>query len=199
MKLFALTAFAAVALTATAASAQTPAPQNPGPVIPGVCVFDPQRAVVSSTAGQAVNTRMRELTQEVQGEVAPYYQAVQTGLTSLQQSAPTLTEEQRNAQAQQLQQRYEEAQQLEAMRQNELRYTLSEQLKVIGAAADPIMTAVYQERGCGLLLSRESVIEMNRSMDITDTVIQRLNTALPGSRAFNRLPVPPELQQQQAR
>lgn len=197
MKLFALTAFAAAALVASTASAQSQRPQNLGPVIPGVCVFDPQRAVLQSTAGQAVQVRMRSLTQEVAGEISPYYEAVQTGLTSLQQSAPSMTQEQRDGQAQQLQQRYQEAQQLEQMRQGELRYTLSEQLKLIGAAADPIMVAVYQERGCGMLINAESIIEMNPAMDITDTVIQRLNSAYPGSGNFNRLPVPPELQQQQ--
>lgn len=198
MKLFALTAFAAAALVASTASAQSQRPQNLGPVIPGFCVFDPQRAVLQSTAGQAVQVRMRSLTQEVTGEIAPYYESVQAGLTSLQQSAPSMTPEQRDGQAQQLQERYQEAQQLEQRRQGELRYTLNEQLKLIGAAADPIMVAVYQERGCGILLNADSIIEMNQAMDITDAVIQRLNTAYPGSGNFNRLPVPAELQQQQA-
>lgn len=198
MKLFALTAFAAAALVASTASAQSQRPQNRGPVIPGFCVFDPQRAVLQSTAGQAVQVRMRSLTQEVTGEITPYYESVQAGLTSLQQSAPSMTQEQRDGQAAQLQQRYQEAQQLEQIRQGELRYTLNEQLKLIGAAADPIMVTVYQERGCGILLNADSIIEMNQAMDITDTVIQRLNTAYPGSGNFNRLPVPAELQQQQA-
>ena len=44
-------AFAAAALVASTASAQSQRPQNLGPVIPGVCVFDPQRAVLQSTAG----------------------------------------------------------------------------------------------------------------------------------------------------
>lgn len=197
MKLFALTAFAVATVVASTASAQTPRPQNPGPVIPGVCVFNAQRAVTMSTAGQAVSARMRELTQEVVGEVAPYAEAVQSGMTAYRQAAPTMTPEQRAQQEQVLQQRYEEAQVLEQTRQNELRYTLNQQLEAIGGAADPIMVAVYQERGCGILLSADSVIEMNSAMDITETVVQRLNAALPGNRTFNRLPVPPELLQQQ--
>ena len=197
MKLFALTAFAVAAMAATTASAQSQRPQNLGPVIPGVCVFDPQRAVLQSTAGQAVQGRMRELSQEVAGEISPFYESIQSGLTALQQGAAAMSQEQRDGQAAQLQQRYQEAQQLEQNRQAELRYTLSEQLKLIGAAADPIMVTVYQERGCGLLLNAESIIEMNSAMDITEAVIQRLNASYPGSRAFNRMPVPVQTQQQQ--
>jgi outer membrane protein len=48
---------------------------------------------------------------------------------------------------------------------------------------------VYQERGCGLLLDRESVFIANPAMDVTDTVMERLNAALP-TLSFNRLPVP---------
>ena len=79
--------------------------------------------------------------------------------------------------------------QLEQTRDNELRYTLGEQRRLISVAVEPILVAIYQERGCGILLSRESVFMMNPAMDVTDLAIQRLNTALP-SLSFNRMAVP---------
>ncbi|QTN18856.1 OmpH family outer membrane protein [Brevundimonas sp. AJA228-03] len=183
---FALASFAAIAAP-SAASAQTAGPQNPGPVIPGVCVYFNQRLLAQSTVGQAVQARMEQLATEVQGELAPYGTAIQTEITALQQGGQAADPDglRRNA----LQQRIQEAQALEQTRQDELRYTLGEQRRLISAQVEPILVAVYQERGCGLLLDRESVFIANPAMDVTDTVMERLNAALP-TLSFNRLPVP---------
>ena len=99
-----------------------------------------------------------------------------------------------DADRQALQTRVQEAQQLEQTREAELRYTLSEQRRLISVAVEPILVAVYQERGCGILIDRESVFILNPAMDITDTAIERLNAQLP-SLSFNRLPVPAQTAQ----
>jgi outer membrane protein len=197
MKLLAIGAFALASFVATAApnvaAAQTAGPENPGPVIPGVCVYFNQRLLAQSTVGQAVQTRMEQLAGEVQGELAPYGTAIQTEITALQQGGQAADPDGSRRAA--LQQRIQEAQTLEQTRQDELRYTLGEQRRLISAAVEPILVAVYQEKGCGILLDREGVFIMNPAMDVTDTVIQRLNTNLP-TLSFNRLPVPVQQGQQ---
>ncbi|MBN9480745.1 MAG: OmpH family outer membrane protein [Bordetella sp.] len=193
MKLIAIGAFALASLTASAALAQSQGPANPGPVIPGVCVYFNQRVLAQSTAGQAVQTRMEQLAQEVQGELTPYATAIQTEAQALQQGQATIPADQMNQRRQQLQQRIQEAQQLEATRDNELRYTLAEQRRKISEAIEPILIAVYQEKGCGIMIDRESVFVMNPAMEVTDTVIQRLNAQLP-TLSFNRMPVPAQPQ-----
>ena len=190
MKLFAIGAAALSTLVASTvapsmAAAQTQGPQNPGPAIPGVCVYFNQRLLAQSTVGQAVQTRMEQLAQEVQGELAPYATNIQSEITRLQNGGAAVSDADRQA----LQARIQEAQQLEQTREAELRYTLGEQRRLISEAVEPILVAVYQERGCGILLDRESVFIVNPAMDITDVAIQRLNAALP-SLSFNRLPVP---------
>ncbi|HEY1224251.1 MAG TPA: OmpH family outer membrane protein [Brevundimonas sp.] len=198
MKLFALTAFAAAALVASTASAQTQPASNPGPVIPGMCVLNLEGVLGISVPGQAMAARMRELRAEVNGEVGPYYQAVQTGLNTLQQGAAAMSQQDRDQQSQLLRQRYEEAQQLEQTREQELAYTGQEQLKVMAAAAKPIIEAVYAERGCGMLLSSDTVINMNPAMDISETVLQRVNAQIQPNRTFARMAVPVQQPQQQA-
>lgn len=193
MKLFAISAFAIASLAASSALAQAQGPANPGPVIPGVCVYFNQQALAQSTVGQAVQTRMEQLAQEVQGEIAPYAQQLQTEYQALQAGASTIPADQMNQRRQQLQQRAQEAQQLEQTRDTELRYTLSEQRKKISEAIEPILVAVYQEKGCGIMIDRESVFVVNPAMDVTPLVIQRLNTALP-TLSFNRMPVPAQPQ-----
>lgn len=193
MKLFAIGAFAIASLAASSALAQTQGPANPGPAIPGVCVYFNQQALAQSTVGQAVQTRMEQLAQEVQGEIAPYAQQLQTEYQALQAGASTIPADQLNQRRQALQQRAQEAQQLEQTRDNELRYTLAEQRKKISEAIEPILVAVYQEKGCGIMIDRESVFIMNPAMDVTPLVIQRLNAALP-TLSFNRMPVPAQPQ-----
>ncbi len=196
MKLLAIGAVALASLVATAASAQTAGPANPGPVIPGVCVYFNQRLLAQSTAGVAVQTRVEALAKEVEGELTPYATAIQTEAQALQAGQATIPADQMNQRRQALQQRIQEAQALEQTRQEELRYTLSEQRRQISAAVEPVLVAVYQEKGCGILIDRESVFIMNPAMDVTDVVIQRVNAALP-TLTFNRMPVP--VQQPQAR
>ena len=193
MKLIAIGAFALASLTASAALAQSQGPANPGPAIPGVCVYFNQRVLAQSTVGQAVQTRMEQLAQEVQGELQPYATAIQTEAQALQQGAATIPADQMNQRRQQLQTRIQEAQQLEGTRDNELRYTLAQQRQKISEAIEPLLVAVYQEKGCGIMIDRESVFIMNPSMDVTDTVIQRLNAQLP-TLSFNRMPVPAQPQ-----
>lgn len=190
MKQFAIGAVALASLLgASAASAQTAGPANVGPAIPGVCVYFNQQMLAQSAAGQAVQARMEQLATEVQGELAPYGSTIQTEAQALQSGAAAIPADQMQQRRQALQQRIQEAQVLEETRRNELQYTLSEQRRAISAAVEPILVAVYQERGCGILIDRESVFIMNPAMDVTSTVIQRLNTALP-TLSFNRLTVP---------
>jgi outer membrane protein len=195
MKTLASGAFALTLLFAGQAAAQAQGPANPGPVIPGVCVFHNERLLAQSTVGQSVQTGMRTLSDQVSGELQPYAQSIQAEITALEQGRGTIPEQEFAQRSQALQQRIREAQQLEAQRQQELEYTLNMQLRAIAQATDPILVAVYQERGCGLLLSREAVIEMNPAMDITDVVIQRLNGALP-SLSFSRMTPPVQVPNQ---
>jgi Skp family chaperone for outer membrane proteins len=191
MRLFAIGAFALASLTASAAVAQTAGPANPGPVIPGVCVYSNPRLLVQSTVGQAVQARMQQLSEEADAEA---YQAnINSGgdITRIQTlSASIGSEAERQAYLQREFRTLElEIRQRNEIRDNELRYTLNEQRRLISAAVEPILVAVHQERGCGLHLSQESVFMMNPAMDVTDAVIQRLNVALP-SLSFNRMSLP---------
>ena len=188
----ALTSLVASTALSSSASAQTQGPQNPGPAIPGVCVYFNQRLLAQSTVGQSVQTRLEQLAAEVQGELSPSATAIQTEISALQQGGPAADPDGSRRTA--LQARVQEAQLLEQTRQEELRYTLSEQRRLISAAVEPILVAVYQERGCGILIDRESVFILNPAMDITDTAIERLNAQLP-SLSFNRLPVPAQTAQ----
>jgi outer membrane protein len=193
MKLFAIGAAALVSLSASAVMAQTAAPVTHGAAIPGVCVFFSQGAVAQSNVGKAVAARLDQLEGEVRTELQPYATHIQTEGQALQQGAATIPADQRTQRGQALQQRYEEFQTLQQTRSDELRYTAAMQQQAIAQAMDPLVVAAYQEKGCSVLLNRESIFMANPAMDLTATVVQRLNTALP-TLSFNRMPVPAQPQ-----
>ena len=187
MKTFAFGAFALAMLAGSAAAAQD---QNFGPVVPGVCVYHHDRLLAQSTAGQSLVTGLQRLQQEVQAELAPYEQFIQTESQALQQGQATIPQDQFQQRGRDLEARYREFETLRQTRTGELRYTLAYQQQQIGQAADPILATLYAERGCGILLSADAVLRANPQMDITETAIQRLNAALPSLPAFTRMAVP---------
>lgn len=187
MKTLAFGAFAVAMLAGSAAAAQD---QNFGPAIPGICVYHHDRLMAQSTAGQSLVAGVQRLQQEIQTELAPYEQFIQTERQALQQGQATIPQDQFQQRAEALDARYREFEGLRQTRTAELRYTLAYQQQQIGQAVDPILGALYTERGCGILLSADAVMRANPQMDITETAIQRLNAALPSLPAFSRMAVP---------
>lgn len=187
MKTLAFGAFAAALLAGSAAAAQTP---NMGPVVPGVCVYHHDRLIAQSTAGQSLVAGVQRLSQEVATELAPYEQFIETESQALQQGQASIPQDQLQQRARDLEARYREFQTLSQTRSGELRYTLAYQQNQIAQAANPIVEALYAERGCGILLSADAVLRANPQMDLTEAAIQRLNTALPSLPAFSRMQVP---------
>ncbi len=147
-----------------------------------------------STAGQGLNARLQQLQQEIAGELAPYQQTIEAEDQALSNSGASLSDAERQQRGQALQQRFAEFQQLRQTRLQELEYTEFMQRRALGAAVDPIVAAVYQERGCSILLNRGEVFYLNPQMEISELVLQRLNQQLPSLPAFNRMPVPAQQQ-----
>lgn len=197
MKILATSALAiAAALFAGSAQAQAQQPTvQHGAPIAGLCALNLQGVFARSTAGQGLSARLQELQQEIAGELAPYQQTIEAEDQALSTSGASLPEAERQQRTQALQQRFAEFQQLRQTRLQELEYTEFMQRRALGAAVDPIVAAVYQERGCSILLNRAEVFYLNPQMEISELVLQRLNQQLPSLPAFNRMPVPVQQQQ----
>ncbi|MFP5296708.1 MAG: OmpH family outer membrane protein [Alphaproteobacteria bacterium] len=197
MKILATSALAIAAVLfagSAQAQAQQPTVQHGAPIA-GLCALNLQGVFARSTAGQGLSARLQELQQEIAGELAPYQQTIEAEDQALSTSGASLPEAERQQRTQALQQRFAEFQQLRQTRLQELEYTEFMQRRALGAAVDPIVAAVYQERGCSILLNRAEVFYLNPQMEISELVLQRLNQQLPSLPAFNRMPVPVQQQQ----
>ena len=182
MKKTALFAASAAMLLASApAQAQTqPAapPVNHGPAIAGVCILSLDGAIGSSTVGKYVQTRLQQITQQVQTELTSEQTVLQNEAKALDAQKATLDQgafDQKNAT---LQVRANALQRKAQLRERELQATQQKALARVGQELEPVIRASYQQARCSVLLQRDSVILANPAMDITPSVITGLNAKI---------------------
>lgn len=182
MKKIALFAASAAVLLASApVQAQTPPappPVNHGPALPGVCILSLDGAIGSSTVGKYVQTRLQQISQQVQTELTAEQNALQNEAKALDAQKATLDQgafDQKNAS---LQVRAAALQRKAQLRERELQATQQKALARVGQELEPVIRSAYQQSKCSLLLQRDSVILANPAMDITPSVITGLNAKI---------------------
>ena len=155
-------------------------PITHGPALAGVCVYYDERAVGSSTAGQAAGARMQQLRAQIAAELQAEQTGIQTDATALNAKKATLTPEQFAQQAQPIQQRGQALEAKAQQRQRELEATASKAGQRIHVAIDPVLRSAYQSHGCSMLLNGDQAVYLvNPAMDLTPQVVTGLNASLP--------------------
>jgi len=173
-------AAAAPAPAAPAAPAAAPAAPTPptGAPIPGVCVFSAERTIGDSSVGKAFQARMQQLTQQVQAELQPERTQLQTDAQQLQGQQASLAADVFQQRANALNQRIQAYQAKEEQRAQELDATQQKNLGRIAAEIQPLLTSVYNNRKCAMVLNADGVIAVNPAMDISGDVTTQLNARM---------------------
>lgn len=167
----------AMAQTAPAAAPAAPAITH-GAAIPGVCIFSSQRAVSSSQVGAAVNARLQTIISQVNAELSSERTAIDNEAKALEPKKATMEQGAFEQQAAALQVKANSWQRKGQLRQKEVEATEQKALQRVYQELDPAIKQVYQQRTCGLLVDRESVLLANPAMDITDSVVTALNARI---------------------
>lgn len=176
-----LIAASVAVLLAAPVQAQTPPappPVNHGPPLTGVCILALDGAIGSSTVGKYVQTRLQQITQQVQTELTAEQTALQNEAKALDAQKASLDQgafDQKNAS---LQVRAAALQRKAQLRDRELQATQQKALGRIGQELEPVIRASYQQAKCSLLIQREAVVLANPAMDITPSVITGLNAKI---------------------
>jgi outer membrane protein len=178
-----LTATAALALIAGAASAQAPAagpPPTPpsGPPIPGLCVFSVEATIGASTVGKAYQARMQQLAAQVDAELTPEKNQIQTDAAALQAQQTSLAADVFQQRANVMNQRIQTYSAKADQRQQELQATEQKSLGRIANEIQPLLVSVYTTRKCSIVMSTEGLIAANPAMDISSDVTALLNTRM---------------------
>jgi len=164
----------------------------PGPQLPGVCAVWREGVVANSAVGKQLTARLKALSDAVTAELRADATAIETEARALeaQRSAPTMTQEQLEQRGLLLQQRAQGFERKRAQRNRELAATEQKQINRVLTEMQPILAQVYGEKGCGMLLDRNSVLFMNPAMDVTESVVTKLNAKITTLGDFAREPDP---------
>lgn len=186
-KLYVATACAALLSVTQTASAFAQAAARPaaaapavthGPATPGVCILSVEAAITQSTVGRNVDTRMKQIIAQVQAELNAEQTAIQNEGKALETQRATLDQNTLETRAAALQVKANAFQRKAQQRDREAQATQQKAVGRIGTELDPVIRQVYQQRQCGLLLSRDALVIANPSMDITPAVITALNAKI---------------------
>lgn len=176
-----LIAASAAVLLAAPAHAQTqpaPPPVTHGAPLTGICILSLDGAIGSSTVGKYVQTRLQQISQQVQTELTAEQTVLQNEAKALDAQKASLDQgsfDQKNAS---LQVRANALQRKAQIRERELQATQQKALGRVGQELEPVIRASYQQARCSLLIQRDAVILANPAMDITPQVITGLNAKI---------------------
>ena len=184
--LVAATCVAAITASASSAAfAQAAAPAAPaapavthGPALPGVCTVSVEGAIATSTVGKYVQTRLQQIATQVEAELKAEQTAIQNEAKTLEGQRATLDQNTFETRAAALQVKANAYQRKEQQRGRELQATQQKALGRVYQELTPIVSQVYQQNKCSLLINRESVVLSNPSMDISQAVVTGLNAKI---------------------
>jgi outer membrane protein len=169
----------AMSTSALAQTAPAAAPAiSHGAPIAGVCIFSSQRAVGSSAVGKAVDARLKTIIAQVNAELTGERTTLDNEAKALDAKKATMDQGALEQQAAGLQVKANAWQRKGQLRQKEVEATEQKALSRVYQELDPAIKQVYQQRTCGILMDRESVLLANPAMDITDAVVVALDARI---------------------
>lgn len=161
------------------AAAQPAAPQvTHGPATPGVCILSVEGAIAQSAVGRSVDARMKQIIAAVQAELNAEQTTIQNEAKTFESQRATLDANTLQTRGNALQTKVNNFQRKAAQRDREVQATQQKALSRIGTELDPVIRQVYQQRQCGMLLSRDALVIANPQMDITPAVVTTLNAKI---------------------
>ena len=166
---------------AAAAPGTPAAPAAPGAKAPPATILFLDRATVlrQSAVGKDMATQVEAMVKKMNTDFDPENKKLQADVQALQSQAAVLAPDVRQAKIKDLESRRQAFQKKVQDRQASIQAGLAQGRTKVEQALGPILEKLMVERGANLLLDRGLVVLGQNELDVTSSVITRLNTALP--------------------
>jgi len=166
---------------AAAAPGTPAAPAAPGAKAPPATILFLDRATVlrQSAVGKDMATQVEAMVKKMNTDFDPENKKLQADVQALQSQAAVLAPDVRQAKIKDLESRRQAFQKKVQDRQASIQAGLAQARTKVEQALGPILEKLMVERGANLLLDRGLVVLGQNELDVTSSVITRLNTALP--------------------
>jgi Skp family chaperone for outer membrane proteins len=165
------------------AFAQTPAAApvaGPALVPPTIAVVDMQRVLVESSAGKSIQSQLEVERRKIRDQITKMDDELKNAQNQFLRQRSVMSPEAAGEQQQALQRKQAEAQRVVQERQEAFQRGEGDAVNVVGDNMRDIVQQLATERHIGMVVNKQAVISMaDKNMDITDDVVQRLNTKLP--------------------
>ena len=133
---------------------------------------------VRLAVGKAVDARLKTIIAQVNAELTGERTTLDNEAKALDAKKTTMEQGALEQQAAGLQVKANAWQRKGQLRQKEVEATEQKALSRVYQELDPAIKQVYQQRTCGILIDRESVLLANPAMDITDAVVVALDARI---------------------
>jgi Skp family chaperone for outer membrane proteins len=160
----------AVALSAANAVAQ----QKPLTV----AIVDMQVILQQSEAAKSIQKQLESQRKSFQAEISKQEDSLRNAEQELRRQRTSASQQQFEQQQRQFEQRVAEVQRKTQDRKRTLDQALNDSLEILRKNVMEVVAQISQERQITLVLARQQVIMGEKSLDITDEVMQRLNQKL---------------------
>src|SRR5215469_9716500 len=156
------------------------APVTHGPPIPGVCLYSEGAIVEGSKVGQSVIARLKVLKQQVDAELQPEADSINTEARTMDSQRSSMDQATFQARQANLQLRATNLEKRAQQRNRELEATQEKEFQVIGGALEPILRQLYEQKQCSVLFDRDNgaVRVANPAMDISGAAVSGLDAKL---------------------
>jgi Skp family chaperone for outer membrane proteins len=144
-----------------------------------ILFLDRATVLRQSTVGKDMSAQVEAMVKKMEADFAPENKKLQADVQALQSQAAVLAPDVRQQKIKDLEARRQAFQKKVQDRQASIQAGLAQARTKVEQALGPILEKIMVERGANLLLDRGLVVLGATDLDVTATVIGRLNTSLP--------------------
>ncbi len=166
----------ALALTAVSVAPATTAFAQGAPQI---IIVDMSRIAAESAASKNAEPQLKAKFESVQSRAQTLGEQFSKEAETLQKARPSMAQEAFLAKAKELQQRQQTAENEVRGREQDYARSVQYVRQQLLQAVNPIITAIMREKGASIAMDRDATLAISQSLDVTNEVLTRLNSALP--------------------
>lgn len=168
---------AAPAAAAPAAAAAAPAT---GPLkVPVIAVVDVQRIMQEANASKGISKSFESLRDTYQKEISTLEDKLRKQEEELRKQQTVLAPDALANKRRDFEKQVGEVQKTVQARKRVLENSLNEAMAVVHKTMVEVVAEVARERSANLVLARQQFVLVDTQMDVTDTVMERVNKKLP--------------------
>ena len=167
---------AGVAITSPAVSAQETKTDLKAPVI---AVVDVQKIMQESNASKGVSKSFESLRDTYQKEISSLEDKLRKSEEELRKQQTVLAPDALATKRRDFEKQVADVQKTVQTRKRALENALNEAMAVVHKSMVEVVAEVARERGANLVLARQQFVLVDTQLDVTETVLERVNKKLP--------------------